>query len=257
MERARTDCSRSSWCATCWASVLTRCSTVRVWVGTRTLLLLLAPRWAIEVTFENGKQLLGLEDAANQICPRPYCGQRPGGRIVVQPGSGWYHQVEHQWERFPDRPWYRRKKEPSFADMLSTLRRRHGKTFLRGHFRKAPPPEIRHWPDRFCQLIELCRIETDRLFDTQPRNRDINLLLSERRHGVNALKNIVPDIPSTKENRRIQQATVKDKIKRASSDRATLSIKKPIVLTAEQRGKPNAAARKHLIGVSTSVSPPS
>ena len=35
----------------------------------------------------------------------------------------WFHQVGHCFLRFPDRPWYRQKKEPSFADMLTTLRR--------------------------------------------------------------------------------------------------------------------------------------
>jgi hypothetical protein len=35
----------------------------------------------------------------------------------------WFHQVGHQFVRFPVRPWYRRKQEPSFADMLTTLRR--------------------------------------------------------------------------------------------------------------------------------------
>jgi hypothetical protein len=29
----------------------------------------------------------------------------------------------HGFVRFPVRPWYRRKQEPSFADMLTTLRR--------------------------------------------------------------------------------------------------------------------------------------
>ncbi|NLS91135.1 MAG: hypothetical protein GXX96_03005 [Planctomycetaceae bacterium] len=35
----------------------------------------------------------------------------------------WFHQVGHRHLRFPDRPWYRHKSEPSFADMLTTLRR--------------------------------------------------------------------------------------------------------------------------------------
>jgi hypothetical protein len=35
----------------------------------------------------------------------------------------WFHQVGHEFVRFPVRPWYRRKQEPSFADMLTTLRR--------------------------------------------------------------------------------------------------------------------------------------
>jgi hypothetical protein len=35
----------------------------------------------------------------------------------------WFHRVGHELVRFPVRPWYRRKQEPSFADMLTTLRR--------------------------------------------------------------------------------------------------------------------------------------
>jgi hypothetical protein len=35
----------------------------------------------------------------------------------------WFHKTGHQFVRFPDRPWYSRKQEPSFADLLTTLRR--------------------------------------------------------------------------------------------------------------------------------------
>ena len=35
----------------------------------------------------------------------------------------WFHQKGHAWLRFPDRPWYKKKVEPSFADLLTTLRR--------------------------------------------------------------------------------------------------------------------------------------
>ena len=35
----------------------------------------------------------------------------------------WFHQGGHRCLRFPWRPWYQRKKEPSFADLLTTLRR--------------------------------------------------------------------------------------------------------------------------------------
>jgi hypothetical protein len=35
----------------------------------------------------------------------------------------WFQQAGHAWVRFPERPWYRRKQEPSFADLLTTLRR--------------------------------------------------------------------------------------------------------------------------------------
>ena len=41
------------------------------------------------------------------------------GLVVVV----WFHKSGHQLLRFPFRPWYRKKEEPSFADMLTTLRR--------------------------------------------------------------------------------------------------------------------------------------
>jgi hypothetical protein len=35
----------------------------------------------------------------------------------------WFHKTGHRFVRFPYRPWYSRKQEPSFADLLTTLRR--------------------------------------------------------------------------------------------------------------------------------------
>ena len=74
------------------------------------------------MTFENCKQLLGLEDPANrkekavrQTAPIAFVLH---SLIVV-----WFHQVGHRRLQFPDRPWYPHKEEPSFADMLTTLRR--------------------------------------------------------------------------------------------------------------------------------------
>jgi hypothetical protein len=40
--------------------------------------------------------------------------------LVIEFGVG----ESGKWEQFPDRPWYRRKHQASFADVLSTLRRR-------------------------------------------------------------------------------------------------------------------------------------
>lgn len=81
-----------------------------------------ASRWAIEVAFENGKQLLGFDHPANRL---PLAVQRtaPMAMILVSLTTLWFHQTGHRHVRFPERPWYTRKKEPSFADMLTTLRR--------------------------------------------------------------------------------------------------------------------------------------
>ncbi len=90
---ARTDCSRSSWCATCWASVLTRCSTVRVWVGTRALFSPITPRGGrSRVTFENGKQLLGAGRRGQSVAQGRTARCAALVVIVVQPGEvAWYH----------------------------------------------------------------------------------------------------------------------------------------------------------------------
>jgi hypothetical protein len=81
-----------------------------------------ACRWAIEVTFENSKQLLGLEDPANRL-PQAVQRTAPMALVLYSVVVVWFHRVGHAWLRFPDRPWYRRKVEPSFADLLTTLRR--------------------------------------------------------------------------------------------------------------------------------------
>ena len=79
-------------------------------------------RWAIECTFENCKQFLGLEDPANRL-PKAVERTAPMALIVYSLVIVWFHQTGHRFVRFPIRPWYQRKQEPSFADLLTTLRR--------------------------------------------------------------------------------------------------------------------------------------
>jgi DDE superfamily endonuclease len=88
----------------------------------RQILSAYACRWAVEVTFENSKQFLGLEDPANRL---PLAVQRtaPMALVLYSLVVLWFHRVGQAWLRFPDRPWYPQKVEPSFADLLSTLRR--------------------------------------------------------------------------------------------------------------------------------------
>ncbi len=81
-----------------------------------------ACRWAIEVTFENSKQFLGLEDPANRL-PLAVRRTAPMALLLYSLIVVWFHRLGHAWVRFPDRPWYTKKAEPSFADLLSTLRR--------------------------------------------------------------------------------------------------------------------------------------
>jgi hypothetical protein len=79
-------------------------------------------RWAIECTFENCKQLLGLEDPANRL-PKAVERTAPFALLLYSLIVVWFHKTGHQLVRFPNRPWYSRKEEPSFADLLTTLRR--------------------------------------------------------------------------------------------------------------------------------------
>jgi DDE superfamily endonuclease len=107
-----------------------------------------ASRWSIEVAFENGKQLLGFEDPANRL-PKAVLRTAPMAMILVSLITLWFHQDGHRQVKFPNRPWYLRKKEPSFGDMLSTLRRLswtelfHGVAPKRGRLKK-----------RLAQIIE-------------------------------------------------------------------------------------------------------
>jgi hypothetical protein len=81
-----------------------------------------ACRWAIECTFENCKQLMGLGEQANRV-PKAVERTAPMAFFLYSLVVVWFHLAGHEFVRFPDRPWYRRKQEPSFADLLTTLRR--------------------------------------------------------------------------------------------------------------------------------------
>lgn len=80
-------------------------------------------RWPIEVTHFDCKQHLGLEDPANRV---PSAVQRtaPMAMLLYSLTIVWYATEGHAEWRIPERPWYCWKSEPSFADMLTTLRRK-------------------------------------------------------------------------------------------------------------------------------------
>lgn len=88
----------------------------------REILSCYARRWSIEVTFENVKQFLGFEDPANRK-PKAVERTAPMALVLYSLIIVWFHQTGHHSLQFPDRPWYQKKEEPSFADMLTTLRR--------------------------------------------------------------------------------------------------------------------------------------
>jgi hypothetical protein len=125
---------------------------------TETILAFFARRWALEVTFFNAKQFLGLEDPQNGWGrrsgkrrgrkrpgpqPRGHKGERAVGRTVpfIFIAHGlihlWYFQhgsarQDVQAARFLA-PWYGHKKEPSFADMLGALRKDLCRASLSAH----------------------------------------------------------------------------------------------------------------------------
>ena len=99
--------------------------------GPRTILSHYAERWAIEVTFQNCKQLLGLEDPANRT-EQAVRRTAPLAFVLYSLIVTWFHQTGHQQLKFPERPWYTHKRDPSFADMLTTLRRKSWVDQFRG-----------------------------------------------------------------------------------------------------------------------------
>ena len=114
----------------------------------RTILSHYACRWAIEVTFENSKQLLGLEDPANRT-EKAVRRTAPMALVLYSLIVAWFHQIGRQYLQFPDRPWYRQKREPSFADMLTTLRR----ISWEEHFQQLPAAS-RVVKKAFAQIIQ-------------------------------------------------------------------------------------------------------
>ncbi len=89
----------------------------------REILSLFSLRWSIEVTHFDCKQHLGLEDAANrkeQAVKRT----APMAMFLYSLTIVWYATEGHKDFEIPHRPWYWWKEEPSFADMLTTLRRK-------------------------------------------------------------------------------------------------------------------------------------
>ena len=87
------------------------------------ILSLFSLRWSIEVTHFDCKQHLGLEDAANrkeQAVKRT----APMAMLLYSLTIVWYATDGHNDFQIPHRPWYWWKTEPSFADMLTTLRRK-------------------------------------------------------------------------------------------------------------------------------------
>jgi len=89
----------------------------------REILSLFSLRWSVEVTHFDCKQHLGLEDPANRV-PQAVQRTAPMAMFLYSLTIVWFATEGHAYLQFPDRPWYHWKSEPSFADMLTTLRRK-------------------------------------------------------------------------------------------------------------------------------------
>jgi hypothetical protein len=89
----------------------------------REILSLFSMRWAIEMTHYNCKQFLGLEDPANRT-RNAVERTAPMSMFLYSLTIVWFATEGHRHLEFPWRPWYPHKSEPSFADMLTTLRRK-------------------------------------------------------------------------------------------------------------------------------------
>lgn len=82
-----------------------------------------AKRWALEVMFRDAKQSLGFEEpqsrtreAVERTAPMAFVTYALTVLWYAEHGEG----LRAKW--FVKRPWYRKKRGPSFADMLATLR---------------------------------------------------------------------------------------------------------------------------------------
>jgi hypothetical protein len=102
-----------------------------------------AERWSIEVAFRDAKQITGVGEARNRTA---LAVERtvPFGLLVQSLVTIWYTHAGHTGAVVAARrrlaPWYDQKREPSWLDMLTTLRRQ----LIADHFRATPHPAVTH-----------------------------------------------------------------------------------------------------------------
>jgi DDE superfamily endonuclease len=79
-------------------------------------------RWSIEVAFHDSKQFVGLHDPRVR-CEKSVERAHPMSWFVLSVSVLWYAAVGKKGKQVRrERPWYRHKKAPTFADMLGALR---------------------------------------------------------------------------------------------------------------------------------------
>jgi hypothetical protein len=109
-----------------------------------------ARRWSLEVTIHDSKGYLGFEEPQGWT-RRAVERTAPMAMLLYSLIVLWFATHGHRHVRFPYRPWYRQKREPSFADMLTTLRRQClRETFLETPEWNRGSLKVLH------SLVELC-----------------------------------------------------------------------------------------------------
>lgn len=81
-----------------------------------------ALRWSVEVAFHDAKQHLGFGQAQGWT-PRAAQRTAPVAMLLYGLILWWFDREGHRYYRPLECPWYVSKTDPSFADMLATLRR--------------------------------------------------------------------------------------------------------------------------------------
>ena len=80
-----------------------------------------AQRWSIEVSFHDSKQCLGFEEPQGWS-RKAVLRTAPVAMLLYSLIVLWFAREGHRAYQPLDCPWYTSKAEPSFADMLTTLR---------------------------------------------------------------------------------------------------------------------------------------
>jgi hypothetical protein len=96
--------------STCWQATAIEILTWYAW------------RWSIEVAFHDSKQSLGFEEPQGWT-RRAVERTAPMAMLLYSLIVIWFVRDGHRRYRPLERPWYTTKSQPSFADMLATLRR--------------------------------------------------------------------------------------------------------------------------------------
>lgn len=100
-------------------------------------------RWSIEVAFHDSKQFVGLHDPQVR-CEKSVERAHPMSWFALSVSVLWYAVVGKNGKQVHrDRPWYKHKKSPTFADMLGALRRNlWDERIIKMSQNTMPSPEI-------------------------------------------------------------------------------------------------------------------